>query len=61
MNRLLLPMLASTDAGLANLKGLTKLQSLNLWGTQVTDAGVKKLRRALPNCKILWKPRRPAR
>jgi hypothetical protein len=31
---------------------VTKLQSLTLWGTQVTDAGVKKLQRALPNCRV---------
>jgi len=31
---------------------LTALQSLNLLFTQVTDAGVKKLQEALPDCKI---------
>jgi hypothetical protein len=31
---------------------MTKLQSLDLTGTQVTDEGVKKLQRVLPNCKI---------
>ncbi|MEE2707362.1 MAG: hypothetical protein VX988_09940 [Planctomycetota bacterium] len=37
---------------LHDLKGLTDLQSLTLLGTQVTDAGVKKLQQALPNCDI---------
>jgi hypothetical protein len=39
------------DAGLVHLKELTELKSLSL-GTQVTDAGVEKLKQALPKCKI---------
>jgi len=31
---------------------LTKLGWLDLADTKVTDAGVKKLQQALPNCKI---------
>ena len=42
-----------TDTGLAHLKGLSNLQWLNLVGTQVTDEGVRDLRRALPNCKAI--------
>ena len=34
-----------TDAGLAHLKGLTQLQSLNLGFTKVTDTGLEHLRR----------------
>ena len=41
-----------TDAGLVHLKGLTSLQSLSLYRSQVTDAGVAELQKALPNCKI---------
>jgi hypothetical protein len=41
-----------TDAGLEHLKGLLQLKELYIRGTNVTDEGVKKLRRALPNCKI---------
>ncbi|MFP6657003.1 MAG: hypothetical protein VB853_02415 [Pirellulales bacterium] len=41
-----------TDAGLAHLSGLTKLERLWLTRTQVTDAGVKKLQQALPKCDI---------
>jgi len=35
-----------------HLKGLTGLKNLNLIATKVTDAGVKQLQQALPNCKI---------
>lgn len=42
----------ATDMGLAHLQGFTQLQTLNLRGTRVTDAGVKKLDKALPNVKI---------
>ncbi len=42
-----------TDAGLVYLKGLTKLSTLWLSQTQVTDAGVAELQKALPpNCSI---------
>lgn len=43
-----------TDSGLVHLKGLTSLQSLTPFDTQVTDAGVKELQAALPNCSIYW-------
>jgi hypothetical protein len=45
-----------TDVGLDHLKVLPQLQEVYLGGTAVTDAGVKKLQQALPNCKITWKP-----
>jgi len=42
-----------TDAGLKELAKLQSLQTLNLWLAQsVTEAGVKDLRKALPDCKI---------
>jgi Leucine-rich repeat (LRR) protein len=41
-----------TDSGLVHLKGLTNLQQLYLEDTQITDAGVADLQKALPNCKI---------
>jgi Leucine-rich repeat (LRR) protein len=48
-----------TDAGLVPLQTLTHLTSLDLTGTEVTEAGVKQLRRALPRCQIVWAPRQP--
>jgi hypothetical protein len=47
-----------TDAGLAHLKALTNLTQLSLDGTQVTDAGVADLRKALPKCKVICTPAR---
>ena len=44
-----------TDAGLKHLNGLTKLFTLDLKGTKVTDAGVDALHKSLPNAGILWK------
>jgi hypothetical protein len=41
-----------TDAGLKGLAELKGLQWLGLVGTQVTDAGVAELQKALPGCKI---------
>jgi hypothetical protein len=32
--------------------GLTSLQTLELFDTQVTNAGVAELQKALPDCKI---------
>ena len=41
-----------TDAGLLDLQEFSSLQSVDLYGTSVTDAGVRKLRKALPNLQI---------
>jgi hypothetical protein len=41
-----------TDAGLRYLERLPGLRTLNLGRSQVSDAGVKRLQRALPNCSI---------
>jgi HEAT repeat protein len=41
-----------TDADFKELKGLKDLQSLGLWETKVTDAGLKELQEALPRCQI---------
>ena len=40
------------DDDLQYLQALTDLEELDLRGTQVTEEGVKKLQRALPNCEI---------
>ena len=35
-----------------HLKGLTRLETLTLGGTKITEAGVAELQKALPNCTI---------
>jgi hypothetical protein len=42
----------STDAGLARLHGLTKLNWIALQGTKVTPIGINALQKALPKCTI---------
>jgi hypothetical protein len=41
-----------TDVGLMELKELKSLKTLAYGGTQVTDAGVRELQAALPECRI---------
>jgi hypothetical protein len=41
-----------TDAGLLTLEGFSQLEELDLHGSAVSSDGVKKLQKALPNCKI---------
>ncbi|MFO0843720.1 MAG: hypothetical protein U0797_15210 [Gemmataceae bacterium] len=41
-----------TDAGLGELVGLKALKYLDLRGTQVTDAGARKLASALPSLRL---------
>ena len=45
-----------TDVGLEQLEGLTQLKKLDVTYTGVTAAGVRRLRSALPRCKIDWTP-----
>jgi hypothetical protein len=44
------------DAGLAHLKALTGLQRLDLRGTKVTEAGLERLKKSLPNAVVSWQP-----
>lgn len=37
---------------MVRLKMLTALQVLNIYETQVTDAGVERLKKSLPNLKV---------
>jgi Leucine-rich repeat (LRR) protein len=38
------------------IPALTKLKWVDLQGTKVTAAGVEQLRRASPNCRVVWEP-----
>ena len=40
-------------AGLVHVAGMTNLECQSLDDTQVADSGVVKLKKALPNCRIL--------
>jgi Leucine-rich repeat (LRR) protein len=43
-----------SDTGIRHLEGLTSLESLDLRKTKVTAAGIERLQKALPQCKIDW-------
>jgi hypothetical protein len=44
---------AVTDEGILLLRSLKQLLDLQVFHTQVTDAGVAELQKALPNCQIM--------
>jgi hypothetical protein len=48
-----------SDAGLAHLRGLTRLWWLSLDNAQVSDAGVDELKKALPNTGVRTARRLP--
>jgi Leucine-rich repeat (LRR) protein len=41
-----------TDAGVQYLERLPQLRTLKLARTQITDAGIQRLQKALPSCTI---------
>jgi hypothetical protein len=41
-----------SDASLPELSRLTNLHSINLQETMLTEAGIKRLKQALPQCSI---------
>ena len=43
-----------TDAGLSKLTTLKEMRWIGLARSAVTDSGVKKLRKALPDCNVLY-------
>jgi hypothetical protein len=43
-----------TDAGLVHLRGLTQLRLLNLEKTRVTEPAIARLRKDLPQARIVW-------
>jgi hypothetical protein len=45
-----------TDTGLAELTGMPNLISLQLSNTSLDAAGVKQLRKALPQCQVVAQP-----
>ena len=45
---------AVTDASLATLEQLTTLKTLHISRTKITEEGAEKLKKALPNCEIVY-------
>ena len=43
-----------TDVGLQHLERMKNLKTLGITDTEVTSAGVKKLKQALPKCRVRW-------
>ena len=43
-----------TDAGLVKLASIEKMRWVGLARSEVTDAGVKKLSKSLPDCNVLY-------
>ncbi len=52
LTRLDLLLIKVNEAGLEDLIKLSQLKELFLGGTNLTDEDVKKLQRALPNCRV---------
>lgn len=50
-----------TDAGLESLKKHVRLFELKIGGPQITEQGIKGLKEALPNCKIIYDPAEEAK
>jgi hypothetical protein len=48
-----------TDDAVAHLARLVGLKDLDLSGTKMTAAGIDRLRKSLPNCRIAYAPGRP--
>jgi internalin A len=42
-----------TDAGLKELTTLKSLRTVSLTKTRVTEAGVRKFKEALPDCRVI--------
>jgi hypothetical protein len=44
-----------SDAGLEQLRRLSRLEMLDLVGTRVTERGVEEFQKSWPKCKVLCK------
>jgi hypothetical protein len=42
-----------SDEGIAHLKKLAKLKTIELKRTQISEEAAKELQEALPNCKVI--------
>jgi hypothetical protein len=43
-----------TDNGVRHVKSLKHLEHLDVTGTGITEAGLRELRMAIPNCRVRW-------
>jgi len=49
-----------TDASLSHIKAIHKLDSLDVTGTSISDAGIEELRAAFPNAHVAGRRNEPA-
>ena len=54
LKRLSLRNTGLTDAAIDDLKSLKDLDEMDLAGTKTTAEGIEAIRKALPNCKVVW-------
>jgi|GEM_PF-1584377 len=53
LSQLILDGTKTTDAGVEDLQEMSRLEMLDLWGTQISSDALEKLRKLLPNCRII--------
>jgi serine/threonine protein kinase/Leucine-rich repeat (LRR) protein len=57
LKRLSLRTTGLTDAAVKHLKSLNDLEEMDLTSTKITAEGIEAIRKALPNCKVVWESR----
>jgi hypothetical protein len=50
-----------SDAAIPDLSSMTTLQLLDVRRTAITASGCKELKKALPNCDVMWQAKKPSK